>query len=200
VRVGTAPQSPRRSSPAGARRPPCPMALSRPGPGVGPTARGPPRPCEPPLRLKTKERSSSRPPGRLDPPPGDRAYGSLARAALESRARQGESIVLSEDATVLWRFALPRAGWWRTAQRARLPTRPLRQRQSKRDASLNRPASGRSRSWSRLTSGGGSVSLGRSRMAPPTSSLKSCRTLLPRRGAPLSLTSWRPSAQLAQRS
>ena len=45
------------------------------------------------------------------------------------RARQGESILLSEDESMLWRFALPRAGWWRKAQRDRLPTRLLTQRQ-----------------------------------------------------------------------
>jgi len=41
--------------------------------------------------------------------------------------------LLYEDETILWRFALPRAGWWRTAQRARLSTRPLSQSQIKRD-------------------------------------------------------------------
>ena len=46
-----------------------------------------------------------------------------------------------------------RAGWWRTAQRARLPTRPLRQSQIKREESLKRQAWVRHRSWSRITSG-----------------------------------------------
>src|SRR6266567_3007217 len=63
-------------------------------------------------------------------------HGSLALAALEYRARRDEIIVLYEDETILWRFALPRAGWWRKAQRARLPTRPLSQSQSKREESL----------------------------------------------------------------
>src|ERR687883_1243912 len=62
-------------------------------------------------------------------------------------------ILLYEDATVLWRFALPRAGWWHKAQRARLPTRPLSQSQIKRDESLKRQAWVRYRSWSRITSG-----------------------------------------------
>src|SRR5262249_48337618 len=57
------------------------------------------------------------------------------------------------DETILWRFALPRAGWWRKAQRARLPTRPLSQSQIKRDESLKRPAWLQYRSWSRITSG-----------------------------------------------
>jgi DDE superfamily endonuclease len=61
--------------------------------------------------------------------------------------------LLYEDETILWRFALPRAGWWRTAQRARLATRPLTQGQIKRDESLKRQAWLRSRSWSRVTSG-----------------------------------------------
>src|SRR6185369_5642340 len=74
-------------------------------------------------------------------------------AALEYRARRGEIILLYEDETVVWRFALPRAGWWRTAQRARLPIRPLSQSQMKREESLKRQAWMRSRSWSRVTSG-----------------------------------------------
>jgi hypothetical protein len=103
--------------------------------------------------VKKKEVSSYRPTGRLDPAPADLAYGSLALAALEYRARRGEIMLLYEDATILWRFALPRAGWWRTAQRARLATRPLTQGQIKRDASLKRQAWLRSRTWSRVTSG-----------------------------------------------
>jgi hypothetical protein len=61
--------------------------------------------------------------------------------------------LLYEDETILWRFALPRAGWWRTAQRVRLPTRPLSQSQIKRDEALKRQAWLRYRSWSRITSG-----------------------------------------------
>ena len=61
--------------------------------------------------------------------------------------------MLSEDETILWRFALLRAGWWRTAQRARLPTRPLSQSQIQGDEALKRQAWLRDRSWRRLTSG-----------------------------------------------
>ena len=61
--------------------------------------------------------------------------------------------MLYADATILWRFALPRAGWWRTAQRVRLPLRPLRQSQIKREERLKRQAWLHSRSWSRITSG-----------------------------------------------
>ena len=103
--------------------------------------------------MKKKEGSSYRPTGRLHPTPADLAYGSLALAALEDRARRGEIIGLYEDATILWRFALPRAGWWRTVQRARLPTRPLSQSQIKRAASLKRQAWLPYRAWSRSTSG-----------------------------------------------
>ena len=94
-----------------------------------------------------------RPTGRLDPNPADLAYGSIDLAALEYRARRGEIILLYEDETILWRFALPRAGWWRKAQRARLPTRPLRQSQIKREETLKRQAWLQYRSWSRITSG-----------------------------------------------
>jgi hypothetical protein len=61
--------------------------------------------------------------------------------------------LLYADETILWRFALPRAGWWRTAQRARLPTRPLSQSQIKRDETRKRQAWLHYRSWSRITSG-----------------------------------------------
>jgi transposase len=62
--------------------------------------------------------------------------------------------LLYEDETILWRFALPRAGWWHsTAQRYRLPTRPLSASQIKREEVLKRQAWGRYRSWSRVTSG-----------------------------------------------
>jgi transposase len=61
--------------------------------------------------------------------------------------------LLYEDETILWRFALPRAGWWRTVQRARRATRPLSQSQSKRAESLKRQAWVQYRSWSRMTSG-----------------------------------------------
>jgi len=73
---------------------------------------------------------------------------------LEYRARRGEIILLYEDETILWRFALPRAGWWHSkAQRYRLPTRPLSPSQIKRDEALKRQAWGRYRSWSRVPSG-----------------------------------------------
>jgi hypothetical protein len=94
-----------------------------------------------------------RPTGRLAPTPADLAYGSLELAALEYQARRGAIILLYEDETILWRFALPRAGWWRKAQRARLPTRPLSQSQIKREESLKRQAWVQYRSWSRITSG-----------------------------------------------
>jgi len=97
--------------------------------------------------------SYCRPTGRLDPLPADLAYASLELAALEYRARRGEILLLYEDETVLWRFALPRLGWWRRAQRYRLPTRPLSQSQIRRDESLKRHAWLRYRSWSRITSG-----------------------------------------------
>ena len=61
--------------------------------------------------------------------------------------------MLYEDETILWRFALPRAGWWHTAQRARLPIRPLSQSQIKREEALKRQAWVQYRSWSRITSG-----------------------------------------------
>jgi hypothetical protein len=94
-----------------------------------------------------------RPTGRLDPAPADLAYGSLELAALEYRARRGEILVLYEDETILGRFALPRAGWWRKAQRARLLTRPRSQGQIKQAESRKRQTWLPYRSWSRITRG-----------------------------------------------
>jgi hypothetical protein len=94
-----------------------------------------------------------RPTGRLDPHPADLAYGALALAALEYQARRGEIIVLDADETLLWRCARLRAGWWRTAPRARLPIRPLRQSQSHREEARKRQAWRGYRSGSRVTSG-----------------------------------------------
>jgi hypothetical protein len=102
---------------------------------------------------RKKDVSYSRPTGRLAPAPAALAWASLARAACEYRARRGEIMLLYEEETIGWRFALPRAGWWRTAQRARLPRRPLSQSHSQRAESLTRQAWWQSRSWSRLTSG-----------------------------------------------
>src|SRR5499433_3911995 len=102
---------------------------------------------------RKKDVSYSRPTGRLAPHPAELAWASLQIAALEYQARRGEIILLYEDETVLWRFALPRAGWWRTAQRVRLPIRPLSQSQSKREESRKRQAWLSYRSWSRVTSG-----------------------------------------------
>jgi hypothetical protein len=53
----------------------------------------------------------------------------------------------------LWRFALPRLGWWRRAQRYRLPTRPLSQGQIKQPESCTRQTWLQYRAWSRITSG-----------------------------------------------
>jgi len=61
--------------------------------------------------------------------------------------------LLYEDETILWRFALPRAGWWRTAQRARVHTRPLSPSHIKRAESLKRQAWVQYRAWSRIPSG-----------------------------------------------
>jgi transposase len=72
---------------------------------------------------------------------------------LEYQARRGEIILLYADETVVWRFALPRAGWWRKAQRVRLRTRPLSPSQMKRDEGLKRHTWLQYRSWSRITSG-----------------------------------------------
>ena len=129
------------------------MELSRTGNRLGPRNRRPAWPRKCPRGVKKNTVSYCRPTGRLDPTPADLAYGSIDLAALEYRARRGEIILLYEDETILWRFALPRLGWWRRALRPRLPSRPLRQSHIKREESLKRQAWVQYRSWSRITSG-----------------------------------------------
>ena len=129
------------------------MELSGTRDRLGPPDRRAGEPRKRPRGVKKKKVSYYRPTGRLDPAPAELAYGSLELAALEYQAHRGEIILLYEDETILWRFALPRAGWWRTAQRARLPIRPLSQSQIKREEALKRQAWLQYRSWSRVTSG-----------------------------------------------
>ena len=61
--------------------------------------------------------------------------------------------MLYEDETIVWRFALPRLGWWRRTQRYRLPIRPLSQGQIKQAESCKRQTWLQYRSWSRITNG-----------------------------------------------
>jgi len=129
------------------------MELSRTRDCLGPANRGPAWPGKRPLCAKKKALSFYRPTGRLAPDPAALAYASVELAALEYQARRGELILLYADETILWRFALPRAGWWRKAPRARLLTRPLRPSQIKREESLKRQAWVQYRSWSRITNG-----------------------------------------------
>jgi len=62
-------------------------------------------------------------------------------------------MLLYQDETVLWRFALPRRGWWRRSQRYRLPTRPLSQSQINAQERLKRQTWQQHRSWNRISSG-----------------------------------------------
>jgi hypothetical protein len=103
--------------------------------------------------VESESVSFYRPTGRLEPAPAALASGSLELAALEYQARRGEIILLYADETILWRFALPHAGWWHKTQRVRLPIRPLSQSQIKREESVKRQAWVQYRSWSRVTSG-----------------------------------------------
>gem|GEM_PF-671595 len=105
------------------------------------------------VQLGREAVSCYRPTGRLAPDHAALAYASLELTALAYQARRGEIILLYADETLLWRFALPRAGWWRTAQRYRLPTRPLSRSQIRTEESRKRLAWARYHSWSRVTSG-----------------------------------------------
>jgi hypothetical protein len=61
--------------------------------------------------------------------------------------------LLYEDETIVWRFALPRAGWWRTAHRQRLATGALSPGQIKHHEALKRQVWQQQRSWGRIRSG-----------------------------------------------
>jgi hypothetical protein len=75
------------------------------------------------------------------------AHGAArARAARASPAQGGARLVREAEAPSRGRFARPRAAWWHgNAPRARLPTRPLRHRHSRRAEPRTRHAWGRSR-------------------------------------------------------
>jgi hypothetical protein len=61
--------------------------------------------------------------------------------------------LLYADETILGRFALPRAGWWRTAHRQRLATGALSPSQIKHHEARKRQTWQQQRSWSRICSG-----------------------------------------------
>lgn len=54
---------------------------------------------------------------------------------------------------MLWRFALPRAGWWHQGTRYRLPLRPLPRSQLKRAEACQRQAWHQHHTWDRLKDG-----------------------------------------------
>jgi hypothetical protein len=66
--------------------------------------------------LQKKDGSDDRPPGRLAQ--AALAYGSLALAAREARARRGAGLVRDAEATGLGRFALPMVGPTATLSKA----------------------------------------------------------------------------------
>lgn len=103
--------------------------------------------------LKKKAIRYCRPTGRLAPNPAELAYGRLEVAALEYRAQRGELILLYADETVLWRLALPRAGWWHQTTRYRLPLRPLTRSQINRAEASKRHAWQQQQAWARITDG-----------------------------------------------
>jgi len=81
------------------------------------------------------------------------AQARLALALLQEQAQHGKIILLYEDETILWRFALPRAGWWRVATRQRLASGVLPQRQITQQEALKRQRWRQHRSWGRITTG-----------------------------------------------
>jgi len=61
--------------------------------------------------------------------------------------------LLYEDETILWRFTLPRAGWWPTANRSRLPPGSLSRAQINQHETRKRQTWQQQRSWSRIRTG-----------------------------------------------
>jgi hypothetical protein len=153
LRVGPTPPSPGRCRPPPVWCDPVPGEWPCPRARVGPCDWRPAGPRQCARCLKKNTLSYCRPTGRLDPTPAALASGSLALAALESQARRGERILLSEDETIVWRFALPRLGWGRRPPRYRLPTRPLRQGQISQEDRRKWQAWVPYRSWSRISRG-----------------------------------------------
>jgi len=120
---------------------------------IGPTNGHPIWARNHPSSVKKNALSYCRPTGRLEPDPTELVLARFDLASLKERARRSEIILLYEDETVVWRFALPRLGWWRRGRRYRLPIRPLSASQIKRQEALKRQAWKTYRAWSRITSG-----------------------------------------------
>lgn len=97
--------------------------------------------------------SDYRPTGRLNPDPHELAQARIELAELQKQAQQGNLIWLYEDESIVWRFALPRAGWWHKEPRYRLPLHPLSRHQINQQERLKRQAWQPHRSWSRIRAG-----------------------------------------------
>lgn len=70
---------------------------------------------------------------------------------LKKKADHGEIVLLFEDETVLWRFPLPRAGWWVKETRARIPQ--PEKGMIKREEKQKRAQWEEQQSWSAITTG-----------------------------------------------
>jgi putative transposase len=82
----------------------------------------------------------------------------LARARteideLKTRAKRGEIILLFEDETIVWRFALPRAGWWYKDKRYRINDLKDNRKNIKQQECEKRQQWKEHRSWSHITCG-----------------------------------------------
>jgi transposase len=111
--------------------------------------------CSDSLRriLKKKGFNYYRPTIELGANPEEIARAKEEIEELKKRAEQNEIILLFEDETTVWRFALPRAGWWYKDQRFRVNDLRLPKIAVKNQEKKKRQEWCQYRSWSRVTCG-----------------------------------------------
>jgi len=176
LRVGAAPQSSCRPGPSPARFDLFPWSCAN-WPRCWPNRLG--------SHLAVRASAAIKKRGKLLPPtvawlrPADLAYGSLELAALEYQARRGEIILLYEDETILWRFAMLRAAGAQSAACAP-PDASAETESEQTRGVLKRQAWVRHRSWSRINQRCVAQCHWAVSTAPSKVFYKSCPLLMPR--------------------
>ena len=77
----------------------------------------------------------------------------LEIAQLREKSLSGEIALLFEDETVMWRFALPRRGWFKREKRATIKTDKPKQSEIKKQESLKREQWKEHRKFSQISTG-----------------------------------------------
>lgn len=72
---------------------------------------------------------------------------------MKKRAEKGEIILLYQDETIVWRFAIPRSGWWYKKERARIDELKENHSRIRKEEREKREAWKQYRRWDKIKSG-----------------------------------------------